>query len=65
MKYVEFESNCGDYVRIGWAGGSIVNLYTPIGGEWVEYDCFTDYDIITLDDAVQSAIETINASEEV
>lgn len=61
--YVEFTHN-GDEVRIRWVGGSLVNIYFPVGGQWVEFDCFTDYGIESIDDALSSAIEYLNDSEQ-
>lgn len=56
MEYLETEIN-GEYTRIGWAGGATVNIFTPIGGEWVETDCCTNYDIETLYDALETATD--------
>lgn len=61
--YVEFTHN-GDEVRIRWVGGSLVNIYFPVGGQWVEFDCFTDYGINSIDDALSSAIEYLNDNEQ-
>jgi hypothetical protein len=49
----------GEYLRIVWNGGYQVNFQTPIGGQWVDYDCFTCYDIATEQDALEHAYEVL------
>lgn len=61
--YAEFLHDSFE-TRIKWAGGSIVNIQYPVGGQWVDAECFTDYDINSLEDALQSAIEYLNDIEE-
>lgn len=56
MQYIETEI-AGDHVRIGWAGGYTINLYTPIGGQWVEFDCCSNNNLETLDDVLETAVE--------
>lgn len=38
--------------RFEWHGGSMFNVYEQNhNGEWIEVNCFTQYDITTIDDA--------------
>ena len=62
MYYLETDVT-GVLTRIEYNGLSNFNLQTPIGGEWVDYHCFTCYeydnDWTTLDDAMQYALEVL------
>ena len=51
MKHWEVEHN-GEYLRIEWNGTSNFNLQTPIGGQWVDYHCFTCYGIDSEQEAL-------------
>ena len=44
MKHWEVDHN-DQHLRIEWNGTSNFNLQTPIGGQWVDYHCFTCYGI--------------------
>ena len=38
--------------RFEWHGGSMFNVYEQNhNGEWIEVNCFTQYDITTVNDA--------------
>ena len=55
MKHWEVEHN-GEYLRIEWNGTSNFNLQTPIGGQWVDYHCFTCYGIDSEQEALEHAM---------
>ena len=59
MKHWEIEHN-GDHIRIEWNEGGTFNLQTPIGGEWVDYHCFTCYGIETDHEALECAMDLLN-----
>ncbi len=63
-KYWEVETNNGDYIRVHWNGSATFNLQTPIGGQWVDYHCFTCYGLDTEQEAIEHAMETIAEMEE-
>jgi len=63
MKHWEIEHN-GAHIRIEWNESATFNLQMPIGGEWVDYHCFTCYDIETDQEALEQAMEILNESEE-
>ncbi len=44
MKHWELEHS-GELIRIEWNEAATFNLQTPIGGQWVDYHCFTCYGI--------------------
>jgi len=66
MKHFELEHN-GEYLRATWNEGATFNLQTPIGGQWVDYHCFTCYDVGSEQEAIELILETLNelALEEV
>lgn len=43
--------------RIEWNGSATFNIQIPIGGQWVDIECFTCYDIDNEHDAMQYALE--------
>ena len=45
MQYWEVEDSVGDLVRITWNESATFNLQSPIGGQWVDWHCFTCYGI--------------------
>ena len=63
MKHWEIEHN-GEHIRIEWNESSTFNLQTAIGGEWVDYHCFTCYGIDTEQEALEHAYEILNESIE-
>jgi hypothetical protein len=63
MTYWELEHN-GEHVRIEWNNGATFNLQTPIGGQWVDYHCFTCYGIETEREALELALDTLNELEQ-
>ena len=62
MRHWEVE-HAGELIRIEWNGAATFNLQTPIGGEWVDYHCFTTYDIDNDQDALENAIEVLEQLE--
>ena len=64
MKHWEIEHN-GEHIHIEWNESATFNLQTVIGGNWVDYHCFTCYGIDTEQDALDHAMEILNEAEEV
>jgi hypothetical protein len=71
MTHLEIEHN-GEHFRIEWNGKATFNLQTPIGGQWVDYHCFTCYGIDNEQEALkvmlgalEYAYEVLNEMEEV
>ena len=58
MKHWEIEYK-DEYLRIEWNEASTFNLQTPIGGQWVDYHCFTCYDINSDQEALEHAMEVL------
>lgn len=58
MFYLETDIT-GELIRIEWNGNSNYNFQVPIGGEWVDYDCFTCYEYDTEFEAMQYALEVL------
>lgn len=63
-KYWEVVTNNGEEIRIHWNGSATFNLQTPIGGQWVDYHCFTCYGLDTEQEAIEHAMEAIAEMEE-
>jgi len=49
----------GEEIRIEWNEGATFNLQTVIGGQWVDYHCFTCYNIETEQEALECALEVV------
>ncbi len=58
MKHWELE-HAGELIRIEWNEAATFNLQTPIGGQWVDYHCFTCYGIETDQEALEHAFEVL------
>ena len=58
MHYLETDVT-GEHIRIEWNGSSNYNLQVPIGGEWVDYHCFTCYKWDNEQDAMGYALEVL------
>ena len=58
MYYLETDVT-GEHIRIEWNGSSNYNLQVPIGGEWVDYHCFTCYKWDNEQDAMGYALEVL------
>ena len=59
MKYWIIEDSVGDLIRIEWNESATFNLQSSIGGQWVDYHCFTCYDIDTEQEALEHAWEVL------
>jgi hypothetical protein len=64
MKHWEIESESEGHIRIEWNEASTFNLQTPVGGQWVDYHCFTCYGIDTEHEALEHAIEVLREYEQ-
>ena len=62
MKHWEVEHN-DQHLRIEWNGTSNFNLQTPIGGQWVDYHCFTCYGIDSDQEALEHAMEVLEQED--
>jgi hypothetical protein len=58
MKHWEVEHN-GEHVRIEWNEVDTFNLQTPIGGQWVDYHCFTCYGVDSDQEALEHAMDVL------
>lgn len=63
MKHWEIQSETHGHVRIEWNESATVNLQTPVGGQWVDFHCFTHYGLETGYDAIKSALEVLEDLE--
>ncbi len=60
MKYWQtIDPTTGEEIRIEWNEGATFNLQTAIGGQWVDYHCFTCYNIETEQEALECALEVV------
>jgi len=59
MFYMEVDFY-GDYLRISWNGAATFNIQVPIGGEWVDMECFTCNGIDNENDAFNFALDWMN-----
>ena len=62
MKYF-YTEHYGEEIRIEWNESATFNLQMPVGGEWVDYHCFTCYGIESEQEALEHAMEVILESE--
>ena len=58
MKHWEIE-HAGELIRIEWNNAARFNLQTPVGGQWVDYHCFTCYGIDSDQEALEHAFEVL------
>ncbi len=49
----------GEEIRIEWNESDTFNLQTAIGGQWVDYHCFTCYHIETEQEALECALKVV------
>jgi hypothetical protein len=59
MTYFELEHN-GEHIRVEWNGKANFNLQTSVGGSWVDYHCFTNYEVETEQEALECAWDHLN-----
>ena len=45
MKTYEIETPNGNEIRATWNESATFNLQYPVGGQWVDYHCFTVYGV--------------------
>lgn len=62
MKHWEVEHN-DQHLRIEWNESATFNLQTPVGGQWVDYHCFTCYGIDSEQEALEHAMEVLEGEE--
>lgn len=62
MKYFYVE-HYGEEIRIEWNESATFNLQMPVGGQWVDYHCFTCYGIESEHEALEHAMEVLLESE--
>lgn len=58
MKHWELEIE-GQHIRAEWNGSETFNMQLPVGGQWVDYHCFTVYGIESEQKALDCVMETI------
>jgi len=60
MKYwLTIDPTTGEEIRIEWNEGATFNLQAAMGGQWVDYHCFTCYNIETEQEALECALEVV------
>lgn len=59
MHYLEFVHTDENHYRIEWNGSATYNLQIPVGGQWVDIECFTCYDYDTPSDALNYAMDWV------
>lgn len=58
MKYFYVE-HYDEEIRIAWNESATFNLQMPVGGEWVDYHCFTCYGIESEHEALEHSMEVL------
>ena len=58
MKHWEFELN-DERIRAEWNGAATFNMQMPVGGQWVDYHCFTVYGIESEQEALEFIMKEI------
>ncbi len=58
MKHWELEIN-GEHIRAEWNEAATFNMQSPIGGQWVDYHCFTVYGIESEQEALEYIMQEI------
>jgi len=64
MKHWEIESETEGHIRIEWNEDATFNFQFPVGGQWVDYHCFTCYGIETEQEALEQAVEVLREYEQ-
>ena len=59
MHYLETQHDDCE-IRIEWNGSATFNIQIPVGGQWVDIECFTCYGIDNEHEAFEYALEWIN-----
>ena len=63
MKHWEVEHALAGHIRIEWNESATFNLQYAIGGQWVDYHCFTCYGIESEQEALEFAMRTLDEEE--
>jgi hypothetical protein len=58
MKHWELEVE-GQHIRAEWNEAATFNMQLPVGGQWVDYHCFTVYGIDSEQEALECVMEMI------
>ena len=58
MKHWEIELE-GQHIRAEWNESATFNMQLPVGGQWVDYHCFTVYGIDSEQEALECVMEMI------
>ena len=58
MKHWEIEVE-GQHIRAEWNESATFNMQLPVGGQWVDYHCFTVYGIESEQEAIECVMEMI------
>ena len=58
MKHWELEV-LDRHLRAEWNESATFNMQAPIGGQWVDYHCFTVYGIESEHEALECIMETL------
>ena len=58
MKHWELEI-AGEHIRAEWNGAATFNMQMPVGGQWVDYHCFTCYGIESEQEALEFIMKEI------
>ena len=53
----------GDYIRGTWNESATFNLQYPVGGQWVDYHCFTVYGVEDEQEALELIMEAVYEQE--
>ena len=57
MFFLELDHLDGNHYRISWNGSATYNLQIPVGGQWVDIECFTCYEYDNPNDAFNFAMD--------
>ena len=58
MKHWEIEVE-GLHIRAEWNESATFNMQQPVGGQWVDYHCFTCYGIESEQEAFDCVMELL------
>jgi hypothetical protein len=58
MKHWEIDLE-GQHIRAEWNESATFNMQLPVGGQWVDYHCFTVYGIESEQEAFDCVMEML------
>ena len=58
MKHWEIDLE-GQHIRAEWNESATFNMQLPVGGQWVDYHCFTVYGIESEQEAFDCVMELL------